>query len=134
MIIAVDFDGTIVEHCYPKIGKEIPFATETIKMLIQERHKIILWTVREGKLLEDAVNWCAAKGIVFYAVNKNYPEEEPTHNGYSRKLQADLFIDDRNLGGMADWGIIYQMINGGKAHLPVSTNDSLKKKRAWFKW
>lgn len=58
MTIAVDFDGTIVEHRYPKIGEEIPFATETLKILAQERHKLILWTVREGELLEEAIEWC----------------------------------------------------------------------------
>ena len=49
MIIAVDFDGTIVEHNYPDIGQEIPFATTTLKMLTKERHRLILWTVRTGK-------------------------------------------------------------------------------------
>ena len=52
MVIAVDFDGTIVEHEYPKIGEEIPFATETLRMLINDHHKLILWSVREGKLLD----------------------------------------------------------------------------------
>lgn len=50
MIIAVDFDGTIVEHKYPAIGKEIPFAFETLRKLQTEHHKLILWSVREGKL------------------------------------------------------------------------------------
>lgn len=50
MIIAVDFDGTIVEHKYPEIGRELPFAIETLKKLQQERHRLILWSVREGKL------------------------------------------------------------------------------------
>ena len=62
MVIALDFDGTIVEHKYPAIGEEIPFATETIRMLIAERHKVILWSVREGKLLDEAVNWCRERG------------------------------------------------------------------------
>ena len=100
MVIALDFDGTIVEHKYPAIGEEIPFATETIRMLIAERHKVILWSVREGKLLDEAVNWCRERGIEFYAVNRDYPEETMTNNNhFSRKLKADLFIDDRNLGG-----------------------------------
>ena len=47
MIIAVDFDGTIVEHKYPEIGRELPFAIETLKKLQQERHRLILWSVRE---------------------------------------------------------------------------------------
>lgn len=57
MIIAVDFDGTIVEHKYPHIGKEIPFAISTLKRLQAEHHQLILWTVREGRLLEEAVNF-----------------------------------------------------------------------------
>ena len=58
MIIAVDFDGTIVEHRYPEIGREKPFAFDTLKMLQKEGHRLILWTVREDKLLEEAVDLC----------------------------------------------------------------------------
>ena len=111
MVIAVDFDGTIVEHRYPAIGEEKPFAIETLKMLIRDRHQLILWSVREGQLLEDAVQWCRERGVEFWAVNRDYPEEDPRHNQhFSRKLKADIFIDDRNLGGLPDWGTIYQMI------------------------
>lgn len=110
MIIAVDFDGTIVEHKYPAIGREIPFAIETLKKLREDRHKLILWSVREGELLQEAVDFCKERGLEFYAVNKDYPEEEQEHKHYSRKLKADLFIDDRNLGGLPDWGTIYEMI------------------------
>lgn len=111
MIIAVDFDGTIVEHKYPAIGREIPFAIETLKKLRDDRHKLILWSVREGELLQEAVDFCRERGLEFYAVNKDYPEEEQEHKHYSRKLKADLFIDDRNLGGLPDWGTIYEMVS-----------------------
>lgn len=112
MVIAVDFDGTIVEHKYPAIGSEIPFATDTLKMLIRDGHQLILWSVREGSLLEEAVAWCHERGVDFYAVNKDYPEEngQKSNASFSRKLKADLFIDDRNLGGLPDWGQIYQMV------------------------
>ena len=111
MTIAVDFDGTIVEHRYPEIGEEIPFATETLKMLIKDRHRLILWSVREGELLDEAVEWCRQRGVEFYAVNRDYPEEEKEKNNhFSRKLKADLFIDDRNVGGLPDWGEIYRMV------------------------
>lgn len=113
MIIAVDFDGTIVEHRYPDIGPEKPFAIDTLKLLASERHQLILWTVREGDLLNEAVEFCRARGLEFYAVNSNYPEEKTSHGNYSRKLKADLFIDDRNLGGLPDWGLIYRMIHDG---------------------
>lgn len=112
MIIAVDFDGTIVEHRYPAIGREKPFAIETLKKLAKENHRLILWTVREGKLLEEAVNFCRERGVEFYAVNRDYPEEEKSRNNhFSRKLKADVWIDDRNVGGLPDWGTIYEMIH-----------------------
>ena len=112
MLIAVDFDGTIVEHKYPAIGKELPFAIETLKKLQSERHKLILWSVREGQLLDDAIAFCRECGLEFYAVNRDYPEEEKEQNNhFSRKLKVDLFIDDRNLGGLPDWGMIYEMVS-----------------------
>lgn len=118
MVIATDFDGTIVTHKYPHIGAEIPFAIDTLKLLIQEHHRVILWTVREGHLLDEAVEWCRERGVEFYAINRDYPEEDPQHltDGFSRKIKADLFIDDRNLGGIPDWGTIYQMVHSGNAH------------------
>lgn len=114
MTIAVDFDGTIVEHRYPEIGEEIPFATQTLKMLAADHHRLILWSVREGELLDDAVEWCRARGVEFWAVNKDFPEEtEENNQHFSRKIKADVFIDDRNLGGLPDWGAIYQMVSQG---------------------
>ncbi len=71
MIIAVDFDGTIVEHRYPEIGRELPFAIETLKTLQREGHRLILWSVREGRLLDEAVEFCNARGLEFYAVNRH---------------------------------------------------------------
>lgn len=112
MKIAIDFDGTIVENAYPSIGRERPFAISTLKSLIADRHKLILWTVREGELLDEAVEWCRSRGVEFYAINRDYPEEEAANNNhFSRKLKVDLFIDDRNLGGIPDWGTIYSMVS-----------------------
>ena len=130
MVIAVDFDGTIVEHRYPRIGEEIPFAIDTLKLLQQEKHRLILWSVREGALLDEAVEWCKARGLEFYAINKDY-------QGFSRKLKADLFIDDRNLGGLPDWGVIYEMVKEKKTFADIySQNEEdtapLKKKKRWF--
>jgi hypothetical protein len=109
MFIAVDFDGTIVQHKYPEIGEEIPFAIDTLKLIQFElRHHLILWTVREGRLLDDAVRYCRERGLEFYAVNKNHPEDKDAVA--PRKLMADLFIDDRNIGGLPDWGLIYDVL------------------------
>lgn len=110
MIIAVDFDGTLVEHRYPAIGKEILFAFETLRELQKQQHQLILWTIRTGKELDEAVEFCRERGIEFYAVNKSYPEEKFDENS-SRKINADLFIDDRNIGGLPGWGEIWHMLN-----------------------
>lgn len=108
MRIAVDFDGTIVQHAYPSIGKEIPFAIETLKRLQKEEHHLlILWTVRTGKFLDEAVEFCKSRGLEFYAVNQNNPDEEDSKG---KKIIADVYIDDRSLGGLPDWGIIYKVL------------------------
>ena len=139
MTIAVDFDGTIVTHEYPNIGKEIPFAVQTLKMLAAEGHILILWSVREGSLLEDAVKWCSERGLEFYAVNKDYPEEEISKNSkYSRKIKADIWIDDRNVGGLPDWGTIYQIISEKKTYEEIMMECGIPiredKKRKTFWW
>ena len=112
MTIAIDFDGTIVKHRYPAIGDEIPFAIETLKMLQNDGHQLILWSVRRGKLLDEAVEWCRERGLEFYAINKDFPEENDELNvDYSRKIRVEMFIDDRNLGGLPDWGVIYELVH-----------------------
>ncbi|MFA7493703.1 MAG: hypothetical protein WCZ43_09355 [Proteiniphilum sp.] len=111
MIIAIDFDGTIVEHAYPDIGKPIPFAIETLLQMQKEGHKLILWTVRRGRLLQEAIDYCARRGLHFYAENENYRgETKELGEEVSRKLGVDMFIDDRNLGGLPDWGVIYNAV------------------------
>lgn len=138
MTIAVDFDGTIVEHRYPEIGREIPFATDTLKMLIKEGHRLILWSVREGKLLDEAVEWCRERGVEFYAVNKDYPEESREDRNFSRKLKVEMFIDDRNVGGLPDWGVIYKMITQKKSYHDIlleelnSEEYDERPKRRWL--
>lgn len=126
LIIAVDFDGTIVEDAYPKIGKPLLFAFETLQKLQNEGHRLILWTYRSGKKLDEAVAFCEDNNVHFYAVNKSFPEEE-FDGSFSRKIHADLFIDDRNVGGFLGWGEIYQLL--------VNSEDSLmtsEKKKGFF--
>jgi hydroxymethylpyrimidine pyrophosphatase-like HAD family hydrolase len=110
MKIAVDFDGTIVDHEYPKIGKTKLFAFETLKALQKRGDILILWTFRSGKELQEAVEFCKQNGVEFYAVNKNYPEEI-YDDSISRKIEADIFIDDRNIGGFLGWSKIWQLLN-----------------------
>lgn len=118
MVIAVDFDGTIVEHKYPAIGEEKPFACEVLRMLIAERHRLILWTVREGKLLDDAIQWCKKRGVEFWAVNSDSSDmfKEAKDRNLSCKLNADVFIDDSGIAGLPDWNTIYKIIHTGKTY------------------
>ena len=123
LTIAIDFDGTIVEDDYPKIGRAKLFAFETLKKLQEKGHRLILWTYRNGKMLNEAIAFCKENGIVFYAVNKSFPEEEFDPN-YSRKINADIFIDDRNIGGLLGWGEIYQEL--------IGEEKPIIKKKKWF--
>ncbi|KAB2869634.1 MAG: hydrolase [Bacteroidales bacterium] len=107
--IAVDFDGTIVENAYPAIGKPMLFAFETLRELQKRGFVLIMWTVREGKSLEDAVEFCRNNGVEFYAVNRNHPEEV-MDNETPRKLLVDIFIDDRNIGGFVGWSKVWEML------------------------
>ena len=135
MNIAVDFDGTIVTNMYPEIGKEIPFATQTLKMLAKEGHMLILWTCREAELLDEAVEWCRERGVEFYAINRDFPEEDMNTNvNFSRKIKADLFIDDRNVGGLPDWGAIYRMVPEGKTQEEICLEDGQDEKPKKSKW
>ena len=109
-VIAVDFDGTIVEHKFPEIGDEMMFAFATLKALELKGHRLILWTYREHKQLEEAVAFCARNDFHFYAVNENYPGESETGD-FSRKVNADIFIDDRNVGGFLGWDIVWQTLH-----------------------
>ena len=127
MIIAVDFDGTIVEHKFPAIGRTRPFAFETLLALQAKKHRLILWTHRSGHQLNEAIEFCRSNGLAFYAINKNYPEEK-WYEHDSRKILADIYIDDRNLGGIPSWGEIYKMI------CPEEQLTSKKTTRSWWKW
>ncbi|TBW30393.1 BT0820 family HAD-type phosphatase [Gramella sp. KN1008] len=127
LTIAVDFDGTIVENRFPEIGKPILFAFESLKKLQDEGHRLILWTYRHGERLNEAVEFCKKNGLEFYAVNKSYPEEE-YDDTISRKILADIFIDDRNLGGLKGWGEIYQSLTNNKPGM----NNKKKKRSGLF--
>ena len=120
LIIAIDFDGTIVEDGYPKIGKTRIFAFETLKRLQKDGHRLILWTYRSGIKLQEAVDFCKKNGIEFYAVNASFPEEK-FDNNRSRKIHADLFIDDRNIGGILGWGEVYQLITNEEPDIKAVT-------------
>ena len=115
-----DFDG-IVEHVYPAIGKPIPFAIETLIRLQQEAppHPV----VGARRTAQEALDYCAERAPLL-AANENYPGEDRT--AAPRKLTADLFIDDRNLGGLTDWGMIttpFAMEKGIGTYLAIMSSQ-----------
>ena len=119
MIIAVDFDGTIVRHDFPRIGAEAPNAFKVLRKLQEGGHKLILLTMRsdcrERNYLQEAVDFCAERGVRFWAVNNN-PEQGSWTS--SPKVYAQLYIDDMALGvpmndGTVDWYVVEQWLYGG---------------------
>lgn len=94
-IIAVDFDGTLCTNAYPDIGEPNTKLIEYLKQHQVLGNRIILWTCRTGRDLEKAVFWCRQKGLIFDAVNENIPGIIAAYGGDSRKVTADIYIDDR---------------------------------------
>ena len=128
LVIAVDFDGTVVEHKYPAIGKEMPFAFATLKELQKRGHRLILWTFRHGKTLDEAVQYCKQNGVEFYAINRSFPEEKFDSAEASRKIDCDLFIDDRNVGGFLGWGEVFRLIHPEEGGELMQHQQQQKKK------
>lgn len=97
LIVAVDFDGTLVEDNFPEIGKPIPYMIEAVKELKDMGTKIILWTCRNGEALTQAVDYCRdILHIEFDAVNENLDEVKAEYGGDTRKVFADYYLDDKS--------------------------------------
>ena len=96
VIYSVDFDGTLCVECWPGIGEPNLELIEHLKAKKEKGAKLILNTCREGKELEEAVQWCAYHGLYFDAVNENLPELTEQW-GYTRKIFANVYIDDDNV-------------------------------------
>ncbi len=105
LVIAVDFDGTLCEYAFPAIGEQTEQQKNLLELLIKMKengHYLILWTNRgdneKMKCLSEAVEWCRQRGLEFDQVNKNNPEREAKkQSGYSPKILADYYIDDKAL-------------------------------------
>ncbi len=114
LLIAIDFDGTICEHMFPDIGPPMPGAITVMSKLQTVGHRLILSTCREdepGKrdYLTEAVRFCESHGIVFRSINENHPEDE-FRAVPGRKVYADIYIDDRNLGGFPGWAFVEDVL------------------------
>ena len=95
MIIAVDFDGTLCENQWPDIGDANEELISYLKKQQEDGSKIILWTCRTGELLQQAIEWCSEWGVLFDAVNENLPETIELFGNDTRKISADMYIDDK---------------------------------------
>lgn len=95
MVIAVDFDGTLCEARWPEIGKANEGLIEWLRQCRESGDKLILWTCREEKLLDDALAWCKAWGLEFDSVNDNLPERIAQYGNNCRKVSADIYLDDK---------------------------------------
>ena len=100
-IAAVDFDGTLVKDKFPEIGEINSVVWDSVKQLQDNGYKLILWTCRsndlQGTQLDDAVAFCKKEGLEFDAVNENLKEVQDMFGGDTRKVYADVYIDDKNL-------------------------------------
>ena len=126
--ICIDFDGTIVKHKFPLIGEDIPYAIDVIKWLQKEGHNIILWTMRAGDFLDQAVKYLEDRGIELYGINKNPSQTWTT----SPKAHAEIYIDDRAIGCpltnkngdiYVDWNSVFQFLSGKKYTQYLRDND-----------
>ena len=122
MIIAIDFDGVLCKNDFPRIGEPIYDVISLTRQLIDRGHEVVLWTSRNGKELTDAVEWCEDRGLHFCAVNApapsnqiEYKDKYPTE---SRKIYADVYIDDHNIGfkdthsGWSTYGLLINQMKG----------------------
>ena len=118
--LCIDFDGTVVEHDFPRIGEPMPLAFEVLKELKEAGYGLILWTCREDdgykidrQYLKDAIEFCKENGVEFDGHNETPEECEFRPNG-GRKAYASCYIDDRNLGGFPGWDVVRQILLQGK--------------------
>lgn len=110
MIVAIDFDGTIVQDRYPAIGVMQPYAKDVIRRMYEDGHYIILWTSRSGDALLGAINYLLDKGIPFHRVNDSEPANRALYDTDTRKIYADVYIDDKIVGGFPGWQAIEAFI------------------------
>lgn len=130
MIIAIDFDGTICQNKYPEIGEPMPHAIESIRELHQAGHYLILWTCRQGEQLDEALQWCKQNGLSFHAVKDHNPDNLKFFGGVGgKKVYADVYIDDKNIGGFPGWECAMELIKEAEAtKLKWTTNEDFPQK------
>jgi len=119
MIIAVDFDGTLHTGEYPDTGAPKPYAVEAMQRLKADGHYLIIWTCREYASQFAMIGWLNKHKIPYDQINDHAPNSAKDFGYESRKVYADVYIDDHNLGGLPTWHEIYDIISGKVKHFWV---------------
>jgi len=117
LTLAIDFDGTIAEDSFPEVGEIISGAAYFIDQLYGDGHKVIINTCRTGRYEGMAEDFLNEHSIPYHYINSNLPEKIQAYGQDCRKISADVYIDNRNVGGLPTWGEIYfevsKLANGG---------------------
>lgn len=114
MIVAVDFDGTLHDGKWPGIGEPLEGAIATMKEMQEMGVYIVIWTCRSGDDQTRMINWLLEHQIPFDRINDNNPSHTLYFGNNSRKIHADLYIDDRQVGGLPTWCDIYDYVRDAK--------------------
>jgi hydroxymethylpyrimidine pyrophosphatase-like HAD family hydrolase len=109
-VIAIDFDGTIAEDKYPEIGPILPMAKNVINKLYRAGHFIIINTCRVGGTMGDVEKFLEEMDVHHHYINTNLPSKIREYGVDCRKISADIYIDDKNLMHISDWGIIAEQL------------------------
>ena len=113
IVLSIDFDGTIVEVDYPRIGKLIPGAIRYINKLHKEGYMIIINSCRAGKHERQMRSFLNIQGIKYHYINENAEFLIEKYKTDTRKISANIYIDDKSLGGLPPWKVIYETIKNG---------------------
>lgn len=110
LIIAVDFDGTIANNTWPDLGVPFEGVVECLSELVKQGHYIIIWTCRHDSV-DEVRDWLHSYRIPFHRINEHHPKLIELYKNDTRKISADIYIDDKNLGGLPPWGMMLELIN-----------------------
>lgn len=128
LLIAVDFDDTVVRNDrWPQVGQELPRALWALKALYEAGHRIQIWTCRHGEALALAKQWLDEREVPYERINENCPVLIEKWAD-TRKMAADIYIDDRNLRGLPHWGSIPSLVAEHVRQL-----EAREREKAWYK-
>jgi hypothetical protein len=122
-VIAIDFDGTIAVDDYPNVGPEISGAIDSIKEIQSLGVDTVLWTCRGGVPLDNALSWLSERGVEFEFVNENTTTELDFWGTNPRKIAADIYIDDRVVGGFVGWTTVLKEIKSLLSAVPETLDQ-----------